>query len=541
MTTKPRVRVPALSMPTGKAFMTGDSFQNFLTHMGRGTGNVSDGATYGFNPIGRRHTTLEWMYRGSWLVRKIVDSPANDMTRAGLDIEGDLKPDQIEKLKALWSKLAMWQRIRQGLKWGRLYGGAIGVILVDGQKPETPLREETVGKGAFRGLLILDRWMIQPSISDFITELGPDLGLPLHYDTVAGNGIPVMRIHHSRVIRFEGDDLPYWQRITENGWSASVVEQFYERMLAYDSASEGAAQLVYRAHLRTYSVEGLRDLIAAGGPMYQAFLENMAVIRQMQTTQGMTVIDSADKLEYHSPGAFSGLSDVLTQFGQQLSGASGIPLVILFGQSPSGFSTGETDVRNYYDRIKADQEAMLEQPVGKLLRVSLRSMTGQAPPADFVHNFKSLWQMSEKERAELASNITTAVTQAHGEGIIDTPTAMLELRQSADITGVFSNIADEDIAAAKMAPPPIPGMDDGMGAPPGEPGQPALPGAPGSPAISPASPPPPPAPGKPPAPARRPLTAPPSAPPGMAPVDGTPPGIKVNLAAGLDVKVNRHE
>jgi len=44
------------------------------------------------------------------------------------------------------------------------------------------------------------------------------------------------------------------------------------------------------------------------------------MIRVMQSNEGLTLIDAADKFETHTY-SFSGLSDVLMQFAQQLSGA----------------------------------------------------------------------------------------------------------------------------------------------------------------------------------------------------------------------------
>jgi hypothetical protein len=55
------------------------------------------------------------------------------------------------------------------------------VLLIDGQQVTTPLRAETVKKGQFKGLAVLDRWQLQPSFNDLITELGPDLGKPKYY------------------------------------------------------------------------------------------------------------------------------------------------------------------------------------------------------------------------------------------------------------------------------------------------------------------------------------------------------------------------
>ena len=68
---------------------------------------------------------------------------------------------------------------------------------------------------------------------------------------------------------------------------------------------------------------------------YEALLKNIDLIRQFQSNEGMTLMDSRDKFETHQY-SFSGLDDILSQFAEQISGAVGIPLVRLFGQSPSG-------------------------------------------------------------------------------------------------------------------------------------------------------------------------------------------------------------
>lgn len=128
--------------------------------------------------------------------------------------------------------------------------------------------------------------------------------------------------------------------LTENDWGSPVVERIFDCLLAFDSATTGATQLVYKAHLRTYSIKGLRSVLGMGQitSAYKGLMAHMDMIRQYQSIEGMTVMDSYDKFETHSY-TFADLSDVLAQFGQQVAGAVGIPLVRLFGQSPAGFST----------------------------------------------------------------------------------------------------------------------------------------------------------------------------------------------------------
>jgi hypothetical protein len=50
--------------------------------------------------------------------------------------------------------------------------------------------------------------------------------------------------------------------------------------------------------------------------------------------------------------------------------------------------------------------------------------------------------------------VSTAVTSVEGASIISRATALKELRQSSDITGVFSNISDEEIEEAEGEEPP---------------------------------------------------------------------------------------
>jgi phage-related protein (TIGR01555 family) len=441
----------------GVSIGTRDSFTNFAAKVGIGTENLSSGSTYGFNPISRNRQLLEWMYRGSWIVGRVVDAVAEDMTRAGTDIVGISDPDQIEMIKKGMSRLRIDASIADIVRWARLYGGAIGVHLVDGQDVSTPLRIDTVGKGKYRGLLVLDRWMVTPSLDDLVTDLGPDLGYPKFYTVTTGApALSNQRIHHSRVIRLEGDPLPHWQRIAENGWGMSVVERLYDRLTAFDSTTQGTAQLVYRAHLRVIQIENLRDILAAGGPAEEALVKQMQMIRLYQSNEGVTLLDAKDQFNAHNY-TFSGLSDVMTQFAQQVAGATKIPLVRLLGQSPGGLNaTGESDIRNYYDDIDQQREYKLRTGFDTLAGLLYRSEIGGEPPNGYGFDFNPLWQMSDKERAEIAVSITSAVSQAESDGIVSKATALKELRQSADVTGVWSNISSEEVEAAESEPPPPP-------------------------------------------------------------------------------------
>lgn len=450
----------AAARQSGRTVM--DGYQNVAAGLGIGTDNLSTAAAYAVPSLTNNRQQLENMYGGSWIVGQAVDAPAEDMTRAGIEIRSEDGPEVLDLVYREMSRLQIAQRLCDAIKWSRLYGGAVAVHLVDGQKTETPLRPETVGKGQYRGVLDLDRWSLQPS-AEKVRDLGPDLGEPEFYTVLPdAPALGGMKIHHTRVIRLDGETIPHRQRLRFSGWGLSVIERLYDRLASFDSTTLGAAQLVFKAHLRVVKIKNLRDILAAGGPVEAALIKQLQMIRQMQTTEGLTVLDGEDDFDTRSY-TFSGLSDALMQFAQQISGALQIPLVRLFGQSPAGLnSTGESDIRAYYDRIEKDREDRLRPGYGAIVDLVYRSALGKEPPAGLNFDFRSLWQMSDREKAEIAVGITGAVTQAVDSGLVSAPVGLRELRQSSDVTGIWSNITKDDIDEAEDAPPePEAGGDDG--------------------------------------------------------------------------------
>lgn len=430
--------------------LTGDSFANFTAKMGLGTENLASKASYTLsNLISRNHVLLEAMYRQSWIVGQVIDTVAEDMTKEGIVIASKLPPDDIQTLQSKMTELAIWKSICSTIKWSRLYGGAIAVILTDGADYEKALDVSKIGKDAFKGLIVFDRWQVEPSFGDLIQELGPNMGLPKFYNVMSGmETMGGKKIHHSRCIRLEGIEMPYYQKKYDNLWGMSVVERMYDRLLAFDSATAGAAQLLYKAYLRVVQVDGLRAALAAGGKTEQAVIKQFQYIRLMQMIEGITLLDKNDTFSVHNY-TFAGISDTLIQFGQQISGAVNIPLVRLFGQSPSGFSTGDTDLRNYYDNVHRDQENVLRLPLRTVLEVMSMSCLGKPLPKDFNYTFKSLWQMSETEKSQIAAADSQNINTQVQAGTVSKKIAMKELAQQSAITDRWTNIAADDIEKAE--------------------------------------------------------------------------------------------
>lgn len=468
------VREDTQARKTLQNAVTEDSFVNFAHKLGMGADNALTTSSYGFNPITRNRTLLEWIHRGSWLGGRVVDVIAEDMTRRGVTYKTEMDTADQEQIDRVIKAYGVWDKLCETIQWGRLYGGSIAVALIDGQDPRTPLRLEAIGPGQFKGLIAFDRWQVDPTLEDLVTDYGPDLGKPRYYRV--GSNAPALRgevVHYSRVmVRHVGVKLPYQQQLQEQLWGISIIERLYDRMVGFDSASTGAAQLIFKSWLRTLSVDGLRDIVAAGGkPLagLTAYVENM---RRYQGIEGVSMIDVKDKFETQSNSAFSGIDPILGRLAEQLSGATEIPLVRLFGQTPGGLNTdGDSALATYYDSIGSRQARDLGFGVHIIYQLAARSK-GIVLPTDFELEFRSLYEMDEEQKANIAKTSTETVLSVYGEGVISDQTLLKELHSISRITGLFSNIGADEIAAATNMLP-LPELPPALGGP-------ALPGAPGA-------------------------------------------------------------
>jgi hypothetical protein len=458
--------VPAADKPTPASNMAQarDGYANLVTRTGLGAGNQLSAGTYLPVLLTRNRLRLENMLRGSWIVGAAIEAFPEDMTRAGIEIISDDEPSDIAKVQRCLNIYGVWSALQSNLKWGRLYGGSIAYIDIDGQEPSTPLDVSTVGEGQFKGLRVYDRWQLSPDVNNLVPS-GPDAGLPAYYALTtidSGNfGAPVsgVRFHHTRCIRAIGIQLPFFQAITEMMWGESILERMQDRLMAFDAASMGAANLLERAYLRTVQIDGLREIIAAGGQSEANLRSMFADMRFMQNNEGMSLIDAKDTFTGHSY-TFAGIDDVIMQFAQQLSGACGIPLSRLFGQAPKGLNaTGEGDMRIYHENVNGAQESMLRDGLTTILSVVYRSELGRDIPEDASFKFKPLRGLDDTERAAIATANTATVLSAFESGAIEQATTLMELQNIGQNTGVFTNITDEHISEAEKAdeapPPPV--------------------------------------------------------------------------------------
>ena len=427
-----------------------DAFSNPLFRLGYGSQSPLEATEYPLTRMTDNYALLNSLYRDNWVVQNVVGLMVDDMLREWYKLRGSISPDYLNELERTERAVRLREKLNLGLRWGRLYGGAAGLILIRGQEGQLdrPLDLNDIMPGSFAGLMILDRWMgITPDMG-LVTDMGdPDFGLPEYYAINDGSGRTAARVHHSRLVRFTGRELPELERIAELYWGESEVEALYKDVVAHDNVSANMAALTFQANISTMEVQSLEQLFALSSTEQQRrFWNTVQAQSVLRSNFGLQLVNKGDQIK-NTQYTFTGLQEVYESMCLNLCGASHYPMTKLFGRSPAGMNaTGESDLQNYYDYVDSQREAKLRPALEKLLPIMAVSAWG-AVPEGLQIDFPPLWTPTAREMADIARGKAEAIVTAYQAGLLHVDTAQKELKKLSEETGLFGSITDEEIKA----------------------------------------------------------------------------------------------
>lgn len=115
------------------AVATTDAFSNPLFRLGYGSQSPLEATEYPLTRMTDNYALLNSLYRDNWVVQNVVDLMVDDMLREWYKLRG-VGPEYMDELEKVERITKIKERLKTGLSWGRLYGGAAGLILIKGQE-----------------------------------------------------------------------------------------------------------------------------------------------------------------------------------------------------------------------------------------------------------------------------------------------------------------------------------------------------------------------------------------------------------------------
>ena len=355
---------------------------------------------------------LEAMYVEDGLAARIVNLMPSDMFREGWKyvfpgMEEKQAEELAEKYKAAMEVIEIRQKCKEAMQWARLKGGAALLVgAMDGRTPDQPLDPKRIKTGGLEKLRVLDRSEIEFDKIRFQTDpMRPRYGLPECYAVKFHAGVDredTMIVHHSRIIEFHGDRVPRAKSSLSpetKYWGISVLQRAEDRLKTIGSSIGSIDQLLHEMSVGKFKVKDLAMMLSSpdGKAAIERRVELMDLTRSVFRSQ---YIDATEEFSRDSVN-FSGVPDVLHIIFMLLAADTGYPITRLFGVSPAGMNaTGESDMRNYYDAVRSEQELVLQPVLMRLVKIVSQWQNIEEPYIEFV----PLETMNEKEQADLERN-----------------------------------------------------------------------------------------------------------------------------------------
>lgn len=395
-----------------------DGWKNLLTGLGDEAKDASENTTYSARAQ-LSSVTKDQLYTQNSLLAKIVDRPAWDATREWIEIsfDNDEEPAEEYVLERM-EELCIQEGITRGLTWASLYGGAIGVLgMADGADLEKPLADDA--QNEIVSFEVFDRHQVRP-LGVVASATGKQNGMPEFYEIIPAisvNSAKQVKVHWTRCVRFDGVEVPDRVRAANEGWHWSNVDRIYTDLRSFQASMSYLANILKEANIDVFQVSNLADILQKNKS--KELSDRFRMISMCKSILGGVVIGSEEKYERRSV-VLSGIVELLREFKETLSASADIPTTILWGRSPAGMNaTGESDILQYYDRIKGVQRTKIARPLRRIANIISNEPGSKSKGAKCKISFCPLWQMTDKEKAEIYSLNSNADKVNIDSGVLD--------------------------------------------------------------------------------------------------------------------------
>ena len=367
-----------------------DSLRNFVT--GLGTARDKSTASHYFHTAINRNQA-EMMYNSSWAARKAVDLIPDDETREWREWEAE----QAETLYKAERELNLRAKVNLARKYERLYGGAAILVGIDAGETTEAVNLAGIQPNSIRYLHVFDRWQL--SAVEWDDDIGsPRFGKPTVYQINTGRMAQTIDVHASRLVIFDGLEAPRIYRESNDGFGLSVYDFLNIPIQAADTTTQSTAALTLEATMDVVKVPGLHDYL--GDAESQRRLQERFTLAMMMKGTHRTLLLGGDEEYDRKQTSFTGLPELMDSQHEVIAAALAMPLTRFLGRSPGGLnSTGDNELRNYYDMIRSRQQTDLANTI-KPLDDALKAHVG-ASDDGVVYTWAPLWVPTPGEKADI--------------------------------------------------------------------------------------------------------------------------------------------
>lgn len=387
---------------TAKSPLKMDDYANIMTGLA-GPPDKSSYTRFQRQPRLER-AELESLYEQDAIAARIVDRIVDDSFRTKWSATGSDVNIENPKLESAMDDLGVNAKLSQAWREGRLYGGALAVLSVaDGRPLDQPLDLQAAVRITAINVvpspfLIPEGWgnssifpFANPECYNFLVPV-PKMGEGPSQQFSA-------RVHHSRVIRFDGIDLSPFRMATYNGWAPSLLQRVYREISQLGEAMGYARAILHDISTEVIYFDGLREKLCGGPSAREEISRMIEEMRMLKDNLHLWALDANDKVDERKR-TVTGISDLIERFISALVRATDMPRTVLLGEQPGGQNaSADSEIRSWYDFVDSERKKRINPAINKILDIYFKCQKnlGQEVPSRWVIAWEPLWQPTTAE------------------------------------------------------------------------------------------------------------------------------------------------
>ena len=387
-----------------------DAWYNATTGLGVSTYDQTTTTTYTIGTDLTRHPELiRRLLRSNALSRKVVGKQVELAWSTGVKYRATSSTgvDVTTQLEDELSRVGAEPNIKRARTLGRSFGGALLLMSIDdGLSPSQPVELSRIRRLLY--LRPIDRHDV--SQIEYDKTGGARDGEPEFY-TISIPGLSAVRVHHTRVIRFDGLEVDRRTKQNLGGWTDTVLQPSYEAIRDFSSGQQSLSAQLQGATQTVYTVKGLHEQILAGN---REFIQDwIASVELSRSNLRAVVLDSDGESIDFASRPLGDAVKVSQSLQYAVAAACDMPIVELFGTPPAGLSSDDMSAtRRFYDRVEVEEQ---QGEQGRALDRVLEILTSQSLERELFgasvgYEWPSLYSPTAVEKANI--NKTKADTLA---------------------------------------------------------------------------------------------------------------------------------
>lgn len=343
------------------------------------------------------------------MISRGVHTLADEMTREWGELTTKEKEHEnvVQTVTDEMERLEVQNKFKEAALKTGFFGGCL-IFLDVREDPNVPLEDIELEKPLFKegmddfnkskllnkhlvGLRVIEPINLAPGVYNSIDPTAADFFEPEHYYVLG------RKIHRSRFLYFADNIPPQVLKPVYLFFGIPLAQLAFTYVQDFYKAKEVCTRILQKFSCSAISTD-IEKLIYANGK--NAVKDRISTIAKYRDNDSILVLDKENEEFSQTNTPLSGLKEMWYASLELIPVIFGVPATKLLEISPSGFnSTGEFEMRNFYDSVHTKQTNVFDAPMKRL--VEIICYTKGLDPDILAWAWKSLFKMSERESAEV--------------------------------------------------------------------------------------------------------------------------------------------